>query len=184
MHRQNHSKGKSTHKMSVKHSLLLADVAGTVVGALAGKRGRVRLYAVRVEYLEHPAKVDVLHEKVDVRAPDVVAEDEQGLLDAARLGQRDDEVAQVGQPVVHLDDDDGRVGGQGPEGLLVQDPLLGVDALDLPADLGDLRRAQELLQLVRAAARAVGACARPAAERAVPTVLQEPGVPETGRSGD
>lgn len=144
----------------------------------------MRLDAVRVEYLDDPAEVDALDEEVYVGAPDVVAEHQEALLDALGLGQRYYEVPQVGQPVVDLDDDDRGVGGQRPEGLLVQDPLLGVRALDLALDLGDVALGQQLVAPVVAAWRAatlegraavpVAAAADAQAAAVGPAVLQEP----------
>lgn len=60
------------------------------------------LYAVGIKYLHDATKVDTLYEIVDVRMPDVVTEDQKGLLDPFRLGQRHYQVSEVGESRVHL----------------------------------------------------------------------------------
>ena len=75
------------------YSLLLANVSGTVVGALAGKGPRMRLYTMRIEDLHYPAEVDVLHEIIDIRVPDIVAEHQQRLFYTSGLCKRDDQMA-------------------------------------------------------------------------------------------
>lgn len=84
------------------------------------------LYAVGIKYLHDATKVDALYEIVDVRMPDVVAEDKKGLLDPFRLGQRHYQVSEVGESRVHLNHYYRGVAGQRAEWLLVVHPLLVV----------------------------------------------------------
>lgn len=63
----------------------------------------MRLDAVRIKDLHDPAKVDALHEVIDIRVPNVVAKYEKGLLDVLSLRQWDDKVAQICEPCVNLD---------------------------------------------------------------------------------
>ena len=49
----------------------------------------------RVEDLQGLGKVDGRHEFVDVRVPEVVAKDDQGLFDVPRLAEGNDELPQV-----------------------------------------------------------------------------------------
>lgn len=92
------------------------------------------LYTVRIKDLHDPAKVDALHEVVDVRVPDIVAEDEESLLDVLRLRQRYDQVSEISEPRVHLDDYDRSVAGQRPERLFVVHFLFRIRPLDLTPD--------------------------------------------------
>lgn len=82
--------------------LFLLDVPRTIVGVLTGKFSRVRLNGVRIEYLYDFAEVYALYETVDVFVIVIVREDDQGLRYIARLGQADDEVAEVLDAIVDL----------------------------------------------------------------------------------
>lgn len=84
------------------------------------------LYAMGIKYLHDATKVDTLYEIIDVRMPDVVTEDEKGLLDPFRLGQRYYQVSEVGESRVHLNHYYRSVASQRTERLLVVHSLLVV----------------------------------------------------------
>lgn len=84
------------------HSLLLLDVPGTVVGIDAGILVRMRLHRVRIEYLQHLAEVDLLHQIVDVIIVKIVREHQQRLGNVACLRQADNQMAQIIDARVHL----------------------------------------------------------------------------------
>lgn len=84
------------------YSLFLSYISRAIVGIFAWKTSWMSLYAVGIKYLHDATKVDALYEIVDVRMPDVVAEDKKGLLDPFRLGQRHYQVSEVGESRVHL----------------------------------------------------------------------------------
>lgn len=122
----------------VSHSLFFTNISRTVVGPLAGERVRMGLYTVRIKDLHNPTKVDALYEVVDIRVPDIVAEDEESLLDVLRLSQRHNQVSQISEPRVHLDNYDRSVAGQRPERLFVVHFLFCIRPLDLTADFRNL----------------------------------------------
>lgn len=122
----------------------------------------MRLYAVGIKDLHHAAEVDALHEIVDIRVPNVMAEDEKGLLDVSGLSQRYYQVSQVGQTRVHLDHYHGCVAGQRTERLLVVHPLLGIRFLYMTSDF----RYFVLRQGLRACVGGRG--------RTVPTIPEKP----------
>lgn len=74
-------------------------------------------------HLHHFAKVNALHQVVDVLVVVVVREYQQRTLDVPRLGQTDDQMPQVGDARVHLHHNDHRVVLQRPELVLVQHHL-------------------------------------------------------------
>lgn len=121
------------------------------------------LYAVRIEDLHDPAKVDALHEIVDVRMPNVVAKYEKGLLDVLSLRQRDDKVPQISEPCVHLNDYNWSVAGQWPKRLLVVHFLLRIRSLDFMTNFRNLQLRK------RSRARSVRQ-----ARRRITTLLQKP----------
>lgn len=89
-------------KSNMSNSLLLLDVPGTILGTLAGEAVGVSLDGERVEDLHHFAEVDGLHQVVDLVVVEIVAEDEQHLVDVLGLSQAHDQVAQVDEPGVDL----------------------------------------------------------------------------------
>ena len=95
----------------------------------------MRLYTMGIKYLHNPAKVNTLHEIVDVWMPNVVTEDQKGLLDPFRLGQRYDQMSEVGESSVHLNHYYGSVVGQRAERLFVVYSLLGIRFFYAPANL-------------------------------------------------
>lgn len=113
------------------------------------------LYAVRIENLHDPAKVDTLHEVIDIRVPNVVAKYEKGLLDVLSLRQWDDKVSQISEPCVHLDDYNWSVAGQRPERLLVIYFLLRIRPLDFMTDFRDLKLRKCSRARIRQACRGV-----------------------------
>jgi len=97
------------------------------------------LYAVRIEDLHDPAKVDALHEIVDIWVPNVVTKYKKGLLDVLSLRQWDDKVPQISEPRMHLDDYNWSVAGQRPERLLVVHFLLRIRPLNFMMNFHDLQ---------------------------------------------
>ncbi len=84
------------------NSLLLFGIPRTVLGGSARKGIRVGLYRVGVENLERPGKVDGRNQTVDGLVPKVVAEDEQGALNAFGGGEAGDQLLQVPVAIVNL----------------------------------------------------------------------------------
>lgn len=111
------------------------------------------LYTVRIEDLHDPAKVDALHEVVDIRMPNIVAKYEQGLFDVLSLRQRDDKVPQISEPRMHLDDYNWSVAGQRPERLFIVYSLLRIRPLDFMTDLRDLQFRERSRAGIRQAGR-------------------------------
>lgn len=124
-----------TWKNCVSHSLFFTDISWTIVWPFAGKSTGVGLYAVRIKDLHDPAEIDALHEIIDIRMPDVVAENEEGLFDVLGLRQRHDQMPKISEPRVHLDDYDRSVAGQRPERLLVVNFLFRIRPLDFTSNL-------------------------------------------------
>lgn len=120
-------------------SLFFANISRTIVGSLARKRARMCLYTVRIEDLHDPAKIDALHEIIDIRMPDIVAEYEKSLFNVFSLRKRDDKVPQISEPRMHLDDYNRCVAGQRSERLLIVHFLLRIRSLDLPPNFRDLQ---------------------------------------------
>lgn len=121
---------KTSNKIKpTKHSLFFANISWTIVMIFSWKAPWMRLYAMRVKDLHDTTEVDTLYKIIDIRMPDVVAENEEDLLDALSLSQRDDQVPQVGETCVHLDHYYGGVDGQRTKCLLVVHLLLVIRPL-------------------------------------------------------
>lgn len=78
--------------ISVYNSLLPLNVSGTIVGIDAGILVRMRLYGIRIEDLQHLAKVNLLHQIVDVIVVIVVREYQQSLGNVACLCEADNQM--------------------------------------------------------------------------------------------
>ena len=124
----------SYRRTHVKSNLLVPpNISRTVIRTLSRECIWVSLYAVRIKYLHDPAEVNILHEIINIGIPHVVTEDQQSLLDALSLSERNYEMAQVGKSIVDLDNYYRRIRSKRTESLLVENSLLQIHALDLMA---------------------------------------------------
>lgn len=87
-------------------SLVGRCISRTVVAIAAGKRVRIQLNGVRIEYLLNATIFDASNETVDTLVVVVVREDEQRAVYTFHGGQRAHECLEVRESIVHLYNDD------------------------------------------------------------------------------
>lgn len=92
---KNHERSKLTQfqdRVCISHSLLLLHVSGTIVRIHAGILVWMRLYGIRIEDLQYLAKVDLLHQIIDVIVVIVMREYQQSLGNVTCLRQADNQM--------------------------------------------------------------------------------------------
>ena len=78
-------------------------ISWAVWGLCAREYVGVGLYGVWVEYLQGLGEVNCPDQSIDLFVPDIMAEYDEGGVDACHEGQGGDEVPEVGHSVMNLD---------------------------------------------------------------------------------